>query len=574
MKFGAYVKTVFVIVVLLFVSGCEEDTNTEPDTTTEIEIISPADGSVLGEVRKISLSILNDDDLSYVQIIIDGQEAARLVKGVLDWDFNPVFYNDGEMHTLLAVATETDGDQSQSGVVSFEVDDTAVLSPVYIKPAGNYIYAEAEEVIVDWEKIINAVEYTVQLSDDKEFFTILSEDTVSADSAYFGAHANGAYYFRIKAENTTGKTTGWANTKKLYVGVADITWMNTYDFTPGAEWANDVIILPDNNIIAAGPSWDYAMESAKISVVYTDMTGSVIWNKMLGEENKISYGNEVIKIGDYIYIAGGQASDIWASEMNMLLIKLDLNGNVIWSKKYGDYESWIYNAVAGTDGFIYLKCDYNGMNSIVKIDADGNLEYSYSTAEAEWLRFNFNHLNEMVIMYGSYGSLPHIVSLDADGQVVSDLTFGSTSIDYAEKILADASGIYILDEDYVIKKFSYEGNVLYQYQETSYEFTTMILSGGALYASGYDYYGNAIMKKFSSTLTVDATHLYCTGMLTNLCVSDDGSSLLCGTDTAEIDSSSNMLLIRTDKDGNCDGKLSSAKTGTGTKLKVKYDRLR
>jgi hypothetical protein len=574
MKFPAYVRTVFVIVALLFMSGCEEDKNTEPDTTTEIEIVSPADGSILDEVTKINLSILDDNDLSYVQIMIDGQEAARLVKGIADWDFNPVFYNDGDTHTMLAIATETDGDQSQSGVVSFEVDETAVLSPVYIQPAVNYIYAEAEEVVVDWEGITNAIEYVIQLSDDKEFSTILSEDTLTVDQFTYGVVANDTYYFRIKAENITGKKTGWANTKRLYVGIEDITWINTYQYGYGPEWANDVIMLPDNNIIAAGPSWDYAMEYARISVVHTDITGSVIWNKMIGENYKITYGNEVLNIGDYIYIAGGQVSDIMSSDYKMILIKLDMDGNQIWSKTYGTYDSWIDRAVLGSDGYIYLKCDYNGMSSIVKIDTDGNIVYTYSQSDADWLSFSFDHLNNLIVMYGSYDILPHKVSLSADGQVLSDNTFGSNSIDYAENIFADASGIFILDEDNIIKKFSYDGIVLYQYSENVYEFTTMILSGGALYATGTDDYGDAIMKKFSSTLTVDATHVYCTGVLTNIFVADDGSSVLCGADTAEINSSSRMLLIRTDKDGNCDGKSLSAKAGTGTKLKVKYDRIK
>ena len=574
MKFPAYVKTVFVILVLLFITGCEEDKNTEPDTTTEIEIISPADGSLLGSVVKISLSVLNDDDLSYVQIIIDGQEAARLVKGVSEWDFNPVFYNDGESHTILAIATETDGDQSQSGVVSFEVDETAVLSPVYIKPAVNYIYAESEDVTVDWEGITNAVEYVIQLSDNKEFSTILSEDTLTVDQINYGVRANDSYYFRIKAENITGRKTGWANTKRLFVGVEDITWMNVYDYGAGPEWANDVTILPDNSIVAVGPSWDSAMEYAKVSVVHTDMTGSVIWNKMIGEDYKISYGNEVLKIGDYIYIAGGKASDIWASEMSMLLIKLDMEGNLIWSKTYGTYDSWISRAVLGLDGYIYMKCDYNGMNSIVKVDTDGNIVYTYSQSDADWLSFNFDHLNNLIVMYGSYDILPHKVSLSADGQVLSDNTFGSVYIDYAENIFADASGIIILDEDNIIKKFSYDGIVLYQYSENDYQFTSMTLTGGALYASGIDFYGNAIMRKFSSTLTVDYSRVYCIGILTNLFVSDNGSSVLCGTNTTEIEENSKMLLIRTDKDGNCEGKYLSTKAGSGTKLKVKYDRIK
>ncbi|HQO08916.1 MAG TPA: hypothetical protein PLK90_02160 [Clostridiales bacterium] len=573
MKFSALVKTVFVIYVLFLVTACEKDNNTEPNSLTEIEIVSPAEGSILAGDTQINLSILNDDDLSYVHIMIDGQEITRIEKGIESWDFNPVFYKDGETHTILAVATEKDGDQSQSGVVSFEVDETAVISPVYIKPALNYIYTESENLVIDWEGIQNAVEYTFQLSGDNEFTSILCEDTVSADSADCGVLAKDSYYFRLKAKNTTGKITGWSNTKRVYVGVDDITWMNTYNYGSGPEWANDVTMLPDKSIITAGPSWDSAMEYAKISIVYTDLTGEVIWNKMLGQNFKISYANEAFKSGDYIYIAGGEVPDMWSSEGNMLLIKLDMNGNVIWSKKYGTYDSWIAKAAEGPDGYIYLDCDYEGENSIVKTDTDGNVVYTYTPADADWVCFNFDHLNNLIVMYGRYDILPHIVSLDAEGQVLRDKTFGSINIDYADNIFADATGIYICDSDYLIRKFNYDGSVIYQYSEDAYEFSNMMLAGGSLYAAGYDIYGVAIMKEFSSSLTVNAVHIYRTGMLTNLFVAEDGSSVLCGTDTAELQENSGMLLIRTDKDGNFEG-MTSKPAIKGKKLNVKYNRIR
>jgi hypothetical protein len=81
------------------------------------------------------------------------------------------------------------------------------------------------------------------------------------------------------------------------------------------------------------------------------------------------------------------------------------------------------------------------------------------------------------------------------------------------------------------------------------------------------------MLKINSSMAVESTHSYNCGVLMNLTVLADGSVVLCGTDTAEVQGDTSMVLLKTDKAGNCDEKTELPKS-SGEKLDVLYDRIK
>ncbi len=99
------------------------------------------------------------------------------------------------------------------------------------------------------------------------------------------------------------------------------------------------------------------------------------------------------------------------------------------------------------------------------------------------------------------------------------------------------------------------------------------VSGDYFYAAGSDYSGTGLMLKINSSMVIESPHSYGCGPLLNLKVLADGSVVLCGVNTAELQSSSNMVVLRTDKAGDCDDKSGLGKE-EGEKLSVKFDRLK
>lgn len=565
MKYSVWSLIMVIVLSIVILSGCDQ--TTEPWIPAEVEILSPATGVVLSGVTDVSLSILNDDDLKHVQILIDGEEAGRISKGVSKWAFNPVFYNDGQNHTMIAISTDKDGNQSQSGVVSFSVDPSTVLNVVYTAPTSGYIYAENEEVIIDWEPVVNAAGYTVQFSDDMTFDTVTAEQTTESDQVSFGVLENKIHYFRIMAENSLERTSGWSAGKKIYVGMDEITWMNVYDYSAGPEWAYAVTDLPDNTLITVGPSWDAGIDYAKTNVVKTDLFGDVIWTKFIGPDYSITYGIDVLNEGDYFYIAGVQASDSYSYDIEIFLTKFDIDGNTVWSRTYGSFDCWLTSMSMGPDGFLYLNSDYEGTNSILKIDTDGNLVFSYSQPDAYWLCFDFDHNDELVILYADYFGNPRRVKLNEIGDQISDESFGTSTIDYSQQLFADPSGIYVYEEERRFIKFGYDGNIIAETDLTDYEIISFIRSEDYFYASGVDLPGMGTMLKINFSMEIESIHKYFCGLLTNLSILPDGSFVLCGTDKEYISTDSDMVLLKTDKLGNCEIK-TNLKKNAGEKLDV------
>jgi len=571
MKFFTLVKTTIIAAILILLAGCEMTTDVNQPTL--VAILNPTDGAMLTEQTELNFSIVNDANLSYVQILIDGIETVRLNKGQKKCNFTPAFYKDGLKHTMLAITTDSDNQQSQSAVVTFSVGTLAELKPDFTTPSAGYIYPENSDINVVWNKIDDAVKYYVQLSEDKYFSSIVSEKTVTESQVSFGKLADKIYYMRMKAENKAGKTCDWSDYKKIYVGTYEFTWQNVFNYG-GPEWANSVVALADSTYITGGPCYDQnSLDYAKMSIIKTDRTGSVIWNKKIGAENAISYANVIMQKSDYIYIVGGEGNSS-GNNSKMLLTKMDKNGNVVWSRTYGSYDSWGLKAAIGNDGSIYISGDYNGSKSLVKINTNGDLVYSFSPQNSgDWLIFALDSADKVFAIYQDYNYDSHLIKLNSAGQIDSDIVLSNAYLSYPRSMIADNSGLYILASSSNVLKLGFDGTIINQHSFNSSSLYGITLANEALYTTGYNSSGMALMQQLNLNLDEVTEHTYCAGMLIDLAVQSDGSAILCGTDTPGIYEESNMLLIKTDKNGNCDNNI---KTGNKAKhaLKIKHDRIK
>nr|HXK50734.1 hypothetical protein [Clostridiales bacterium] len=156
-----------------------------------------------------------------------------------------------------------------------------------------------------------------------------------------------------------------------------------------------------------------------------------------------------------------------------------------------------------------------------------------------------------------------------------DELFGTTSIYDSSQIIAGADYIYVYDEDYSrLLKFGYDGSLAGSASMSGYYIIRITASGDYIYGTGSDYNESGIMIKINSSMTVESDHSYNCGPLFDMTPLSDGSFILCGTDTqGGLQSSSNMVLLRTDKNGDCDEKSGTVKED-GEKLSVRFDRLK
>ncbi len=119
---------------------------------------------------------------------------------------------------------------------------------------------------------------------------------------------------------------------------------------------------------------------ARINLVKIDLEGNIIWNKKYGASKPVNLISNIIPLDNGDFMACGTIRDIDDSDMLGWLFRFDENGDSIWYKEYyhyltsnGEAENYLYDvSFTADDGFI-------------------------STGEAYTL-FGPNHINKMWVV--------------------------------------------------------------------------------------------------------------------------------------------------------------------------------
>jgi hypothetical protein len=128
----------------------------------------------------------------------------------------------------------------------------------------------------------------------------------------------------------------------------DSLWSKTY----GGNYKDagiSVQEMPDKNIMVLGYTesfyWYNGRNDRDIWILVTDIEGDPIWASTFGGASS-EYGHTLNPTDDGNYIITGYTESIGAGGWDLLMLKVDSEGNEIWSKTYGgplqDYGQYIY----------------------------------------------------------------------------------------------------------------------------------------------------------------------------------------------------------------------------------------
>ncbi|GAB3511276.1 Ig-like domain-containing protein [Emticicia fontis] len=171
----------------------------------------------------------------------------------------------------------------------------------------------------------------------------------------------------------------------------------------GYESAEDLLELPDKSILVAcnsfgeGTGGDMSAPikgGSDIWLVKLSEGGSIIWNKRYGSTGEERYPSMVLTNDGNVFFTAGingpQNGDVSSEPIgfdDFWLIKIDYNGNKIWDKRYGGYNSENMPSIYKTFDKKYLLAgqtysqlgyditDYPHSSNdlwVLKIDDDGN----------------------------------------------------------------------------------------------------------------------------------------------------------------------------------------------------------
>ena len=139
------------------------------------------------------------------------------------------------------------------------------------------------------------------------------------------------------------------------------------------------VILDGSDVIAVG-SYEKTQDDRdnsirKALIVKYDKRGNIIFEKDFEVLDNSKF-TSITKYGDYYYVTGKsvyKSTSIGNKEGGAILCKYDKDGNLVWSKTYGNSKSAVYNDLLIYNDNIYVVGDdENYLGILCKYDLDGN----------------------------------------------------------------------------------------------------------------------------------------------------------------------------------------------------------
>ncbi len=186
-------------------------------------------------------------------------------------------------------------------------------------------------------------------------------------------------------------------------------------------------------------------------------------------------GEGIVQLEDSCYLVAGSSSS-WGSNTDAFLLKLDKNGNFLWSNHYGGTESDAARRVLYVpDSCFYLVGYSNSFGSgdfdayLVKTDLFGNLLWEKTYGTSAWERIHDAVLtsDSSIIMVGETqplnGNLPdmYIVKVNQYGDTMWTKTIGGSGDDIAKSIIPiNDTSFLISGQKYLEDSLTSKGTIL------------------------------------------------------------------------------------------------------------------
>jgi len=246
----------------------------------------------------------------------------------------------------------------------------------------------------------------------------------------------------------------------------DLIWKKEFGRTAW-EWGKDLIETKNNEILIVGSTQDFWGADYDYYVIKTDLDGNNIWSK----NYKISgnnHANAVIQAKDDNFLVVGTTSDYTNVNKDILIIKLNNNGQILWSKTYGGSgKEEGYDIAKTEDGYLivgstssYGEGRYDAY--VIKINEDGEVIWSesYGTPKDDHGYFILvNPNNEISIVGQTFdtderSSDIYYLKINENGKLKFTEKYGTNNYDVGFSLLEFGTEIWLLGE-VGIKKGNY-----------------------------------------------------------------------------------------------------------------------
>ncbi|NQT61882.1 MAG: T9SS type A sorting domain-containing protein [Candidatus Marinimicrobia bacterium] len=290
--------------------------------------------------------------------------------------------------------------------------------------------------------------------------------------------------------------------------IGDTLWTRTYGGSRGDE-ANSVIHTPEGGYLMAGYTKSFGNGNRDIWLVCIDSLGDTLWTRTYGGVSN-DVAMEVIQSNDDGYIVCGYTASFGAGSNDLWLLKIDAQGDTLWTQTYGGPDEEMAYSVLQTldDGIIISGHTYSfgsGMADLylVKTDSEGDLLWTrtFGSGDDEYAFSIIEEPDGSLMVAGAtrswgIGSSDYLlIKIDSQGDALWARTYGGNGPEEPSTIVPTADGGYLLAgstqsfgsgrDDFWLVKTDSLGNSVMQYTEQARLQT--ILDGNQVESMVYNY---------------------------------------------------------------------------------------
>ena len=255
------------------------------------------------------------------------------------------------------------------------------------------------------------------------------------------------------------------HTKSFSVGDGNDFWLVKTDENGIEEWnhayggidsesAKSVQQTSDGGYVMAGITWSFGAGEGDFWVVKTDSLGNEEWNRTFGGPLG-DHAESIKQTNDGGYIITGGCESYGAAIINLLLIKLDENGDLEWEQTFGNNGVNVGYSVLQDDDNGFVVGGFKSMPDhdfwLIKTDQNGILEweqtYDLGVDQVKEIR---KTLNNGYILLGT--THPYsggewdfwLVKTDSLGNEEWNHTYGGDEYEFATSVIQDYDNGYLL----------------------------------------------------------------------------------------------------------------------------------
>jgi len=237
----------------------------------------------------------------------------------------------------------------------------------------------------------------------------------------------------------------------------DTLWTRTYGGS-STDMGWSVQQTTDGGYILAGMTTSFGAGSDDVYLVKTDADGDTLWTRTYGGSAN-DMGCSVQQTTDGGYIVAGYTESFGAGESDVWLVKIDANGDTLWTRTCGgrDYDyGWDVQQTsdggyivtgytesfgAGSDDVYLVKTDANGDSLWTRTYGGSDDDQGYSVQQTSDGGYIITGETDS---FGAGSSDFYLVKTDANADTLWTRTYGGSSTDMGWSVQQTSDGGYIV----------------------------------------------------------------------------------------------------------------------------------